>query len=138
METTKHIAETDEGTWTLGPRFMLRVAGLPASAVDGLRCPESLEWAEGLLAEEARVRADAAELSELLGRAIGGLEDATRRQALIRLRRGIFNDRLPADTSAVRDLVESLDPDVRDRVLAWLTDRLRLEELTTSGAEILG
>lgn len=95
--------------WHAGDRFMLRVAGLPLSAVDGLRCPESHDWARKVLAAEAELGAGAERLGELLHRAVGATDPARdgagaeQRRALLRLRRQIHNNRLPSSPDPALD-----------------------------------
>ncbi|MER5872876.1 lantibiotic dehydratase [Streptomyces sp. NPDC002044] len=95
--------------WHAGDRFMLRVAGLPLSAVDGLRCPESQRWAREVLAAEAELGAGAELLGELLHRAVGATDPAPdgagagQRRALLRLRRQIHNNRLPSGPDPALD-----------------------------------
>ncbi|MEE1926718.1 lantibiotic dehydratase [Streptomyces sp. TRM 70351] len=127
-------------TWEPGRRFLLRVAGLPVETVHGLRCPATRRWADRVLAEEERLRADGAVLSELLhglvqaADATGG--DAARR-TLLALRRHLFNNRLPADPAAAAALVAGLDGPAGKRVAAWLHDRAALADLRERGAASL-
>ncbi|MEK8169115.1 lantibiotic dehydratase [Streptomyces sp. M19] len=79
----------------MGQRFMLRVAGLPVESVHALRCPDGSDWARRVLAEERRLSARGAELSDLLHGLVKANEDDRARRGLIRLRRELFNNRLP-------------------------------------------
>ncbi|MFE2252565.1 hypothetical protein ACFXC2_38485, partial [Streptomyces lavendulae] len=87
--------------WRAGDRFMLRVAGLPLTAADALRCADTRRWAADVLTAEDGLRADAQWLSEALHRAVGATDpdpggpDAAGRRALLRLRRQIHNGRPP-------------------------------------------
>ncbi|MBD9735822.1 lantibiotic dehydratase, partial [Streptomyces sp. H28] len=130
--------------WEPGRRFVLRAAGLPIETVHGLRCPRTRRWAEVVLAEETRLAAAGAELSDLLHtlvKATTGPDeapgDAAARRALINLRRQVFNSRLPADPGAAVRLVTDRDPDTGRRTADWLRDRARLEELRADGGDLL-
>ncbi|MFF4852185.1 lantibiotic dehydratase [Streptomyces sp. NPDC001194] len=130
--------------WQAGDRFMLRVAGLPLTAVDALRCPDTSRWAAEVLSAEESLRADAEQLSEALHKAVGatdpgsGGEGAARRRALLRLRRQVHNGRLPADPdTAVRE-VSDVDGVAAGHLCAWVLRRRRLDALLTEGAGLLG
>ncbi|MFD4789373.1 lantibiotic dehydratase [Streptomyces sp. NPDC058459] len=129
------VAET---TVTLHRRFMLRVAGLPAETVEVLRAPETADWAARTAAEEDRLRDLGARLSDPLSAAVGTTEDAGLRRRLLGLRRQVFNNRLPADLPAARDLARRLDKDTGADLTAWLDARLRFEELRAEGETVLG
>ncbi|MGW4290116.1 lantibiotic dehydratase [Streptomyces sp. NPDC004673] len=135
MSPATTVAET---TVTLHDRFMLRVAGLPAETVEVLRAPETADWAARTAAEEDRLRALGARLSDPLSAAVGGTEDAALRRRLLALRRQVFNNRLPADLPAARDLASGLDGDTGADLTAWLDARLRWEELRAEGETVLG
>ncbi|MFG3097661.1 lantibiotic dehydratase [Streptomyces sp. NPDC048202] len=135
MSPASTVAET---TVTLHDRFMLRVAGLPAETVEVLRAPETADWAARTAAEEDRLRALGARLSDPLSAAVGGTEDAALRRRLLTLRRQVFNNRLPADLPAARDLASGLDGDTGADLTAWLDARLRWEELRAEGETVLG
>ncbi|MYS13672.1 hypothetical protein, partial [Streptomyces sp. SID4982] len=79
MSPATTTAET-ETTVTLHRRFMLRVAGLPAETVEVLRAPETADWAARTAAEEDRLRALGARLSDPLSAAVGATEDAALRR----------------------------------------------------------
>ncbi|WGD38796.1 lantibiotic dehydratase [Streptomyces cathayae] len=138
-------AAAEPGTrWELGRRFMLRAAGLPIETVHGLRCPGTRRWADAVLAEEERLTAAGAALSDLLHalvKSTTGPEedpgDAAVRRGLLNLRRQVFNNRLPADTEAAVQLVTEQDPETGRRTARWLHDRARLEELRATGADLL-
>ena len=67
----------------------------------------------------------------------GADDDATARRGLLRLRRQVFNNRLPADPEAAVRLVTRLDPAAGGRVARWLRDRARLDGLRARGAALL-
>ncbi|WP_079127214.1 lantibiotic dehydratase [Streptomyces sp. TP-A0874] len=132
---------TPQTTWKPGRRFMLRVAGLPAESIHGLRCPDSRRWADEVLTAEDSLRARGAELSDLLHDLVPaadaqGTEEAGRR-ALLNLRRQVFNNRLPGDPESALRLVEELDQPVAERLADWLRDRRHLEKLRSEGAGLI-
>ncbi|WP_432054917.1 lantibiotic dehydratase [Streptomyces sp. bgisy022] len=134
----------DAPHWEPGRRFVLRAAGLPVESVHGLRCPGTRRWADVVLAEEERLRAAGADLSDLLHtlvKATTGPEeapgDAAVRRGLINLRRQVFNNRLPADPEAAVRLVTDRDAEAGRRTAAWLRDRARLAELRSDGEQLL-
>ncbi|MFE5540879.1 lantibiotic dehydratase [Streptomyces sp. NPDC056519] len=130
--------------WRAGDRFMLRVAGLPLTAVDALRCPDTARWAAEVLSAEDSLRADAEQLSEALHKAVGatdpapGGEGAARRRALLRLRRQIHNGRLPADPDAAVGELSDVDGIAAGHLSAWVLRRRRLDALLAEGAALLG
>ncbi|RBL83734.1 hypothetical protein DDE05_28570, partial [Streptomyces cavourensis] len=56
----------------LRPAFMVRVAGLPAESVHGLRCPDSRRWADEVLDESAQLALVAEKAGDRLHDLIGG------------------------------------------------------------------
>lgn len=70
---------------------------------------------------------------------IGGSDDEPLRRALLKLRRDIFNNRLPATDSADRVLgrVHSLDPAAASTLADWLTGRRALDGRLGAGAGLL-
>ena len=68
------------------------------------RCGATLRWSEDVLREEDRLRERADVLSDALAAHIGRLGDAAGstqvRTALVRIRRDVFNLRLPGDPTA--------------------------------------
>ncbi|MYW29282.1 lantibiotic dehydratase, partial [Streptomyces sp. SID2119] len=110
------------------PAFMARVAGLPVESVQGLRCPESRRWADEVLDDSARLRLLAEKAGDRLHDLIGGSDDEPLRRALLKLRRDIFNGRLPAPDTADRALalVRGLDPAAASTLTDWLTGRRAL------------
>ncbi|MFF5089940.1 lantibiotic dehydratase [Streptomyces niveus] len=125
--------------------FMLRVAGLPIETVRALRCPASRRWAETVLAEEERLRAAGERVSDLLHDLVGRTGDgadaapgeAEDRRALLKLRREVFNNRLPARPGAALALVAGRDAATGEALSRWLLDRRELAELRAEGAELL-
>ncbi|CAO0831417.1 lantibiotic dehydratase [Streptomyces microflavus] len=129
----------DLNTAGIRPAFMVRVAGLPVESVQELRCPQSRRWADEVLDESAQLRLLAEKAGDQLHDLIGGSDDEPLRRALLKLRRDIFNNRLPATESADRtlDRVHSLDPAAASTLADWLTGRRALDGRLGAGAGLL-
>ncbi|MFD4868169.1 lantibiotic dehydratase [Streptomyces sp. NPDC058412] len=133
--------------WHAGDRFMLRVAGLPLSAVDALRVADTRRWAEDVLTAEAALREGAARLGDVLHGAVGATDPApdgpgaARRRALLRLRRQIHNDRLPArpdaSTETAVEAVAAVDEAAAEQLAGWLHRRRLLDKLLAEGPPLL-
>ena len=136
-ETLSKETPTDgRGSDLLSPRFMLRAAGLPVETVHSLRSPAARRWADELLAEEERLTALGALLSEPLAALVGSAPDDLRRQ-LLTLRRQVFNNRLPRDQAAALALAGKLGPPAGELLAHWLCSRHRLAELESSGRALV-
>lgn len=123
----------------LRPAFMVRVAGLPTESVHGLRCPDSRRWADEVLDESSQLTLVAEKAGDRLHDLIGGSDDEPLRRALLKLRRDIFNNRLPAADAADALLarVRALDPAAAATLADWLTGRRALDERRAAGAALL-
>ncbi|SHM61327.1 lantibiotic dehydratase [Actinacidiphila paucisporea] len=124
-------------SWLLHRRFMLRVAGLPVSAVHRLRSPGARRWAGEVLAAEQHLASIAAELNDPLTVLVKDTEDGADRRAVLALRRQVFNDRLPHDPDAVRALAAAIGGGTGELLAGWLDARLRLEQLRGAGGPLL-
>ncbi|WP_031152036.1 lantibiotic dehydratase [Streptomyces xanthophaeus] len=128
--------------WHAGDRFMLRVAGLPLSAVEALRCPDTGRWAAEVLAAQEALRTDGERLSELLHRAVGATDPAADgpgaadRRELLRLRRQIHNNRLPDSPGPAAQALAAV-PGAAGRLDSWVRRRRRLEQLLDEGEPLL-
>jgi hypothetical protein len=121
------------------PAFMLRVAGLPVDDVGALRCPDSRRWADEVLDTTEQLALLAGKAADQLHGLIGGSEDEPLRRALLKLRRDVFNNRLP-DPSAAEDAlarVRALDPAAARALDDWLTGRRALDDKRGAGAGLL-
>ena len=117
--------------------FVLRTAGLPVETVRPLRAPGARRWADDVLDAAARLTADGEALGDLLHPLIGGLEDEAERRALLKLRREVFNNRLPKDPEAARALVAARDPRTAEALAGWLERRAALAVREAEGAGLL-
>ncbi|MFF2186427.1 lantibiotic dehydratase [Streptomyces sp. NPDC058155] len=124
--------------------FMLRVAGLPIETVRALRCPASRRWADAVLAEDERLRAAGERVGDLLHDLVGrtgdgadaGPDEAADRRALLKLRREVFNNRLPQRPGEALALVAGRDAATGEALSRWLLDRRDLAALRATGAEL--
>ncbi|MFF7638293.1 lantibiotic dehydratase [Kitasatospora sp. NPDC008050] len=116
---------------------MLRVGGLPVEAVHALRAPESLAWAERLLAEEERLTELGARLSEPLSALVKATEDAGRRRDLLAVRRQVFNNRLPDRPAELGALAAELGGATGELLAEWLRARRHLARLADRGTATL-
>ncbi|MFC9179837.1 lantibiotic dehydratase [Streptomyces globisporus] len=121
------------------PAFMLRVAGLPVDEVRALRCPGSRRWADDVLDTTEQLALLAGKAADQLHGLIGGSDDEPLRRALLKLRRDVFNNRLPAPLAAEDALarVRALDPAAARAVADWLTGRRALADKREAGAALL-
>ncbi|GAB2941800.1 lantibiotic dehydratase [Streptomyces sundarbansensis] len=121
------------------PAFMLRVAGLPIDEVRSLRCPDSRRWADDVLDTTDQLALLAGKAADLLHGLIGGSDDEPLRRALLKLRRDVFNNRLPDPVAAEDALtrVSALDPAAARALADWLTGRRALAGKRDAGAALL-
>lgn len=117
--------------------FVLRVAGLPVETVQRLRCAEGRRWADEVLDASDRSREAGERVGDLLHELVGGCEDAAVRRRLLKLRREVFNNRLPNDPEAAAGLVAGFEPEVAGALSAWLAERGDLERRTADGADLV-
>ncbi|QLE70358.1 lantibiotic dehydratase [Streptomyces rectiverticillatus] len=133
--TVSHKAGT--GHWSLSPYFVLRVAGLPVESVQALRCPATVRWAERVLREEERLRSRGAALSDRLHPLVKAAEDDGARRLLLRLRRDVFNGRLPGAPEQALALLAAGDAGAAEDAARWVRDRRALDGLLAEGAPLL-
>ncbi|WP_406190386.1 lantibiotic dehydratase family protein [Streptomyces griseus] len=132
---TVGLTESPDGR----PAFMLRVAGLPVDDVQTLRCPESRRWADEVLDTTEQLALLAEKVADQLHGLIGGSDDEPLRRVLLKLRRDVFNNRLPDPVAAEHALarVRALDPAAARALADWLTGRRALDERRSAGAGLL-
>ena len=80
---------SDDG-WISTDVFMLRVGGLPWSAVRPLVCEETAAWANTVLVREAELKERARKISDMLEPLVTVYGDQARR-VLLSLRRDVYN-----------------------------------------------
>lgn len=123
--------------WSLNPLSILRIGGMPLDTVRALRFPETLRWAEDVLALRDTLEQRKEAVGDALADAVGGTDDDRRRRDLLALRRDVHNLRTPRDPAAARRLATQLGPPARDQVGDWLDLRARYERLRGEGTAVL-
>ncbi|MGW3246227.1 lantibiotic dehydratase [Streptomyces sp. NPDC001070] len=116
---------------------MLRLAGLPVEAAQRLRSPDARRWADHVLAEERRLAEAGARLSDPLAALVADSDDDRMRREVLRLRRAVFNNRLPQDAPGTLALAARLGGPTGAELLAWLRDRQAWEEQRARGQAVL-
>ncbi|WFF04580.1 lantibiotic dehydratase [Micromonospora sp. WMMD1076] len=122
--------------WRTGAYFTARVAGLPLSTVDPLRCPTVCAWADDVLALEQQLAADGEQLSHLLHELVNDNDDTAARRRLLTLRRQIFGNVLPAAPEPALAAVEQTRPQALPAVRRWLQRRAQLARRHDEGGAI--
>ncbi|WBB69634.1 lantibiotic dehydratase [Micromonospora sp. WMMD812] len=122
--------------WRTGAYFTARVAGLPLSTVDPLRCPTVCAWADDVLALEQQLAADGERLSQVLYELVNDNEDESARRRLLTLRRQIFGNVLPSAPEPALAAVEQARPEALPAVRRWLERRARLARRYDEGGAI--
>jgi hypothetical protein len=128
---------TPEIERVLLPLFMLRVGGLPVEATAGLRAPDTLAWAGRVLELERHLDGDRTPIADGLQRAVGATDDPALRRTLLRIRRDVFNRRLPPAAANDERIRELLGTDLAGRLDAWLGLRRRYDAELDRGSAIL-
>lgn len=137
--TTIHLAADSAGAggrWVRPPFFMLRLGGLPADAVEPLRSPASVSWAEGVLESERLLTLAKDQLADRLQVAVAGVEDDSVRRGLLKIRRDVFNLRLP-DARTVEQGAAALDAATAELLRGWMADRRELQQRLDAGDRVL-
>lgn len=125
-----------DGRWTSTDVFMLRVGGLPWSAVEALACEATAAWAASTLKAEEWLSERAPEVSDMIAPLVTEHEHATRR-TLLNLRRDVFNLRLPRGEGRTAEALALLPDDVADAVTEWISRRQALEAEKARGEHLL-
>jgi Lantibiotic dehydratase, N terminus len=105
---------------------VVRVAGVPAAAVHGLRCPRALALVDYLLARRRKLESAAVGLCDALYGVIGGSVDPGVKPRLVGLRRAIHRGRRPTGGEWNAEVKAVLPAPLRDGIDEWLADRDRL------------
>ncbi|MQS14880.1 hypothetical protein F7Q99_22110 [Streptomyces kaniharaensis] len=92
MESLREAAP-GAARYALGPAAVVRLAGSPVVALEGLRCARSWGTARELVRLRAEISEAAGELSELLHAAIGALGDGEAKARLVAVRRAVHRSR---------------------------------------------
>ncbi|MFG2925637.1 lantibiotic dehydratase [Streptomyces sp. NPDC048305] len=131
---------TDTTSWQPGRRFLLRVAAMPLESIRSLRCKDTARWADEVVSAERDLRARGKGLSERLYPFVpsaGLTGEDTSRRALLRLRRDLFNNRVPTGAEDALPLITSLSPEVKQLVRQWIEDRRTLAQMEHQGQQLL-
>lgn len=126
-----------DDSWSVGEAFVLRVAGLPVETVRALRAPRLRDWADQVGELDERLANRGGVLSDLLRDVVGGLRDDDTRRGLVKLRRDVFNNRLPRDLAAARRIAAAIGDPLGSQIAYWLADHERLAETRLAGPAIL-
>jgi hypothetical protein len=102
---------------------VVRIAGLPVTVLDGLRCETTLRTVTELLDLEAALAAQSRQLSQRLYDAIGALHDHPRKPVLIGLRRAIHNRR-QRHVAGLAEQVEGILPPALSARIRRLAEEL--------------
>src|SRR5262249_35779001 len=107
-------------SWQVGAAPVVRLAGVPVSALAGLRCERSFAQIERLIALDAWLGAEGAALSEALYAVIGAVGDAGARPGLVGLRRALHRVRMPGTREWNPALATLLPAEIAQRVRQWV------------------
>ncbi|GAA2740992.1 lantibiotic dehydratase [Kitasatospora cinereorecta] len=117
-------APSTTARYVLGPAAVVRLAGSPLAALDGLRGERSSRTADDMVRLQAEIATATGELSDRLYAAIGATGDGERKAGLVAVRRAVHRGR-PVDP----DRLAGLPADLMDPVRSWtarLAERNRL------------
>ncbi|MBB4931774.1 hypothetical protein F4561_002594 [Lipingzhangella halophila] len=141
MEPRRHTwaaRDGDRGTESLlAPFFLLRVGGLPVTAVERLRSSRTLAWAREVLRSESALAEQAGPARDALGEAVGATNDPGLRRELLALRRDVHNGRMPRDPARAGELADLLGRSDRVAVATWLSHRDAHEAALSRGDDVL-
>lgn len=121
------------------PFVVARRAGVSSGVIRELVFGHTLALIDQYLNLEASCNSLGEDLLSALHRAIGEMPSGSCRQALIRLRRDIFNDRLPKYDLTCPDspdVTEKLSKEERTALENWLECRQRRQTLLRSGEDV--
>src|SRR5215470_12655459 len=108
------------GRWRVGAAPVVRLAGVPVSALAGLRCARSFAEVERLVDLDAWLGAEGAALSEALYAVIGAVGDPGARPGLVGLRRALHRVRMPGSREWNPALATLLPAEIAQRVRQWV------------------
>ena len=120
--------DDDAGAGALFGRFVCRVSGAPADAVDGMRAEASLPLLRRLEETEARLREAREPVSQALFAAIGAAREKPPRNRLIALKRELYNLR-PQSAEKLEAALAEVDAGTAHAVRAFAADVERAHAL---------
>ena len=124
MDTPRKTIPDSPAGYVLTPAAVVRLAGSPVAALDGLRCARSWRTAGDLVRLRAGIAETAGALSDLLHAEIGAVGDGELKATLVAVRRAVHRGRR-VDPARWADLPADLLAPVRQWT-AQLADRDRL------------
>ncbi|TYB45935.1 hypothetical protein FXF51_59650 [Nonomuraea sp. PA05] len=123
--------------YALSPVLAVRVAGLPVSALDRMRCVRTWRLVDELANASSRLRREGAELSVPLHEVIGGVAAGPVKAGLVALRRAVFAGRDPGGRATSGEVLAALPPPLAARIGAWAALRRRAGELRAALPAVL-
>ncbi|MFI5913344.1 lantibiotic dehydratase [Dactylosporangium sp. NPDC051541] len=109
---------------------IVRMAGLPARALDRLRCADSFALAADVARRRAGLAAEGTALSDILHTVIGEHPGAPEKPALVGLRRAVFQARRPTTREWNAAVTAVLGPGLTGRLDRWMSTVEECERLT--------
>jgi hypothetical protein len=103
-------------------RFIVRVAGMPASALENLRFDQTWSAVQQLIAQDRWLADEGQALSEALYPIIGEPHPRELRPLLVGLRRAVYAVRRPGNRIWSAPVRDALPAEVRARLNAWLVE----------------
>ncbi|GGQ66807.1 lantibiotic dehydratase [Couchioplanes azureus] len=120
------------------PTFVVRVAGMPLSALARLRCGRTAELVDRILDAERWLDDQREPLSKMLHGAIGGNGDVALRRRLIVLRRAVYHAKRPRAGVLGADLAVRLPRETAEAVDAWQRRLRERDALLAEARAVLG
>lgn len=111
-----------QGDVRVASPVIVRVAGLPVTALARLRCDETFANVLDVIELRERLMAEGEELSEELHTVIGALEKGSgEKPTLVGLRRAVFRVRMPTEREWNDRVVAALPDGLADRLRQWMS-----------------
>lgn len=128
----------EEPGWVLSPEFLVRICGLPTSALHAIRSPRAMSWIDAERRLTASLELQGVLLRDRLEHLIAEATEANlpSRPHLINLRRDIFNERKPR-AAVVAKLEDTLSSQDQDLLACWQRTHEARSELRQSGVSIV-
>ncbi|HKR49249.1 MAG TPA: lantibiotic dehydratase [Pseudonocardiaceae bacterium] len=112
-------ADRRDRAFTVGPSFVVRVAGLPMAVLRRLRCEATIDAVNELLELRDQLRTEGEQLSQALYDVIGTVEDRALRGRLLALRRCVYQARPPRPGNLDDGVRAVLPADLVTKIAAW-------------------